>query len=120
MTGRAVNASRAESPDGFEPVAALADIPEGELLAVRTSRGVGICLARYEGEVFAVGSTCTHQDFPMAEGHVVGGRIECVWHGAQFDLRTGDAVKLPATRPLPVFAVRVEDGIIWVGSPMEA
>jgi nitrite reductase/ring-hydroxylating ferredoxin subunit len=43
------------------------------------------------------------------------GVIECAWHGAWFESRTGKALRGPADEPLPVFAVRVENGRVLVG-----
>lgn len=106
--------------DAFEAVARLEDVPVGTLLAVRTSAGEKICLINDEGDLYAVSDTCTHQDFPLSEGHVSAGKIECVWHGAQFDLRTGKATKLPAVKPLPVYELRVENGRILVGGRIQA
>jgi 3-phenylpropionate/trans-cinnamate dioxygenase ferredoxin subunit len=51
----------------------------------------------------------------MSEGTLLSnGRIECAWHGAQFDCRTGAPKHYPAEEPLPVYDVKVEDGAIWV------
>ena len=96
--------------------ARLADLPEGALLAVRV-RGEDVCLANAGGEIFAMADTCPHAEFPMHEGFVTGGcRIECAWHGATFDLRTGAVIRPPAEEPLPLYDVRVRDGMIEVGA----
>lgn len=100
---------------GFVRVAALADVPEGESLGVEVA-GERVCLARIDGEVYAVRDVCSHREFPLAGGEVDPDdcSITCEWHGARFDLRTGAALCLPATQPVPVYAVRVEDGEILV------
>jgi 3-phenylpropionate/trans-cinnamate dioxygenase ferredoxin subunit len=100
----------------FEPLARLDDVPPGEVRGVVRSDGERICLVNVDGEVLAVSDVCTHQDFPMSSGTLLpGARLECAWHGAQFDCRTGAALTAPADEPLPRFAVRVEDGTILVG-----
>jgi 3-phenylpropionate/trans-cinnamate dioxygenase ferredoxin subunit len=69
------------------------------------------------GTIGAVGGLCTHAEFSIAEGVLhEDGTIECVWHGARFDCRTGAARRLPAVDPLPVFPVRVEGGRVLVGT----
>jgi 3-phenylpropionate/trans-cinnamate dioxygenase ferredoxin subunit len=100
----------------YELVAALDDVPDGELRRVERMGGEPICLANLGGEILAVSDVCTHQDFPMSSGALLpDGTIECAWHGARFDCRTG-AVRLPpADEPLPVYEVRVADGKIYVG-----
>jgi len=103
-------------PDDFEFVADLDDVPEGELLRVERSDGEPICLANLAGEILAVSDVCTHQDFPMSSGALLpDGTIECAWHGARFDCRTGAVRFPPADEPLPVYHVRVADGKIYVG-----
>lgn len=100
----------------MRPVARLADLPDRGLLGVVTESGERICLARVGDEVFAMSDVCTHQEFAMSEGAVLSGaRIECAWHGAVFDCRTGAVCRYPATEPLPVYEVRVEDGVVYVG-----
>jgi 3-phenylpropionate/trans-cinnamate dioxygenase ferredoxin subunit len=67
-----------------------------------------------EGAIHAVGDTCSHADISLAEGDVEGCAIECWGHGSQFDLRTGQPLQLPAYEPVPVFAVEVVDGDVYV------
>jgi len=68
-----------------------------------------IALVRIGDEFFAVGDRCSHEDYSLAEGDVweEEQEIECPRHGSTFDLRTGEACGLPATRPVPVFDVTV-------------
>jgi 3-phenylpropionate/trans-cinnamate dioxygenase ferredoxin component len=100
----------------YEIVATLEDLPEGEPLGVETTGGERICLVQSGGEVLAVSNVCTHQEFAMDLGTVhPDGTIECAWHGARFDLRTGEVRVGPATQPLPCYDVRVERGTVLVG-----
>jgi 3-phenylpropionate/trans-cinnamate dioxygenase ferredoxin subunit len=68
------------------------------------------------GRPHAIGDTCSHADISLSEGFVEGDRLECWAHGATFDLRTGAALTLPATDPVPVYDVSVVDGDVYVGS----
>jgi 3-phenylpropionate/trans-cinnamate dioxygenase ferredoxin component len=99
----------------FVKVARLSDLPEGELLAVE-AEGTRVCLAHCEGEVYAFSDNCSHRDFPLSAGELDTDEcsVTCEWHGAQFDVRTGRALCLPATKPVPVYACRVEGGDILV------
>jgi len=107
--------------DGFEMVAYATDLAEGEVLGVETPRGEKVCLVNVKGEICAVHDVCTHAEFAMSEGTLLpDGTLECVWHGARFDPRTGAATKGPAVDPLPTYAVRVVDGEILVGPRQEA
>ena len=101
---------------GFDFVADLGDVPDGELVRVARADGEPICLANLGGEILAVSDVCTHQDFPMSSGALLAdGTIECAWHGARFDCRTGAVRFPPADEPLPVYDVRVSEGRIYVG-----
>lgn len=98
-------------------VAATVDVPEGGLLGVTLPDGTTVCLYSRHGEIGAVGGRCTHAEFAMADGFLRDdGTIECAWHGARFDCRTGAVRRHPATDPLPVYRVRVERGRVLVGA----
>jgi 3-phenylpropionate/trans-cinnamate dioxygenase ferredoxin component len=98
-------------------VGAASDLPVGELLGVTLPDGEVVCLYNDHGTIGAVGGRCTHAEFDMADGVLrEDGTIECVWHGARFDCRTGAVRRHPATEPLPVYSVRVEEGRILLGA----
>ena len=105
--------------DGFVAVASLAELPRDGLLAVTTPAGERLCLLRCGGEVTAVRDECPHQAFPLSAGEIrPDGTLECVWHGARFDCRTGAVRSGPATDPLQRYAVRVDGDEILVGGPI--
>ncbi len=57
---------------------------------------------------------CSHGQVELSEGDVEDGYIECWLHGSRFDLTTGVPAGPPATRPVPVYPVRITDGFIEV------
>ena len=73
-------------------------------------------LANVDGELYALLDRCSHQDYPLSDGHLDGTRLECLYHGARFDVRTGRAVQLPAIRPVKTFEVEVREGDVYVRS----
>jgi 3-phenylpropionate/trans-cinnamate dioxygenase ferredoxin subunit len=100
----------------FEAVALVSEVAEGTALQRVRSRGDAICLVRHKGEISALSDICTHQHFSMSLGDVLGdGTLQCAWHGARYDCRTGEVKQDPATSPLPVFQVRLEGEKILVG-----
>jgi 3-phenylpropionate/trans-cinnamate dioxygenase ferredoxin component len=100
----------------FSRVAMLSDVPDGVLHAVETPTGERVCLLNLGGEIRAVSDLCPHQGFPLSAGELLpDGTVECVWHGARFDCRTGAVRQGPATDDLPVYEVRVVGDEIWVG-----
>ena len=68
-----------------------------------------------QGEVHAIGDTCTHEEASLAEGDVFGDCVECPLHGAEFDLKTGKARTLPAVVPVATYPVKVEGDDVLVG-----
>lgn len=60
------------------------------------------------GEVHAIGDTCTHGDISLSEGFVEGDSLECWAHGSAFSLRTGHPLNLPAFEPVPVYVVEID------------
>jgi 3-phenylpropionate/trans-cinnamate dioxygenase ferredoxin subunit len=103
------------SPE-FEVVASVADLAEGTILQRVRSSGDAVCLIRHNGEISALSDICTHQHFSMSLGDLLeDGTLQCAWHGARYDCRSGEVKQVPATAPLPVFQVRLEGDSILVG-----
>ncbi len=82
-------------------------LPDRRILIARTQ----------DGQLWAIDDTCSHDGGPLGEGHVFGHEVECPRHGACFDVRTGEALTLPATQPVRTYPVRVDNGRIWVETP---
>jgi len=100
----------------FEPVASVSDLTDGMVLQRVRPSGDAICLVRHNGEISALSDICTHQHFSMSLGDLLeDGTLQCAWHGARYDCRTGEVRQVPATSPLPVFQVRLEGDTILVG-----
>lgn len=76
--------------------------------------GKTICVTRIGNEVFAIDDTCSHSEASLSEGDVTDYKIECWLHGAEFDLRTGEAVTLPANIPLETYQVTVDANSVTV------
>jgi 3-phenylpropionate/trans-cinnamate dioxygenase ferredoxin component len=102
--------------DGFVPVAHVADLPDGELIAVDAPDGEAVCLANMGGAIYALRDCCSHQEFPISAGSIMDdGTIECPLHGARFDPRTGRVCLGPAVDDIARYAVRIERDTILLG-----
>ena len=101
------------SADGWVRACRLADLGEGQPVHADIGQ-CPVCLVRAGGAVYALRDECTHQAVPLSDGEVTGGAIECWLHGSRFDPATGRALSLPATQPVTVFAVQVDDGDVFV------
>src|SRR5262245_17570130 len=84
-----------------------------------TIEGTRVAVVRIKDDVYAIGAECTHQSVPLAEGDIDPDtcHIECWKHGSSFNLITGQPDALPATRPVAVYAARVDGGAVVVSVP---
>ena len=103
----------------FINIAPLGDLPPGERLFVEID-GQPIVVFNIAGTLFAIADLCSHDDGPVGEGNLGGYVISCPRHGAEFDVRTGKALSLPAIVDIPAYPVRVRAGEIEVGLPVES
>ena len=102
----------------FLEIASVDDLPNGERLFVDIG-DEPVVIFNVAGEFFAIGDVCTHDDGPLGDGDLEGHHIVCPRHGAEFDVRTGKAVSMPAVVDIPAYPVQVRDGVIFVGVPKE-
>lgn len=94
-------------------VAATGDCPPGRLLEVAAG-SERIVLANVDGDFYALLDRCSHQDYPLSEGELEGTRLECIYHGATFDVCTGRAMQLPAIRPVKTFPVEIRGDAVFI------
>jgi len=97
-------------------VAAADEIADGEVRTYEVE-GERIAIARANGQLHAVQNVCSHDDGPLGDGVVDGYCIVCPRHGAKFDLRTGEALTMPAVSPIESFPVKEEAGMIVLALP---
>ncbi len=103
--------------DRYVPVTTTDALPPGSSLLVEVD-DLRVALFNIANEIYAIEDVCTHDGGPLAEGTLVNsGEVKCPRHGARFDIRTGAALSLPAVRATQTFAVRVENGTIYVQAP---
>ncbi|ERK69888.1 MULTISPECIES: non-heme iron oxygenase ferredoxin subunit [Leifsonia] len=95
-------------------VLAVAELVENQASRVVVD-GVPIAVVKDSaGDVHAIGDTCTHGEISLSEGFVEGETLECWAHGSQFSLLTGKPLNLPAYEPVPVYAVELIDGDVFI------
>ncbi|MDO5534061.1 MAG: non-heme iron oxygenase ferredoxin subunit [Propionibacteriaceae bacterium] len=97
----------------WTPACTLADLTEDTPFSVEVA-GELLALVRHDGELFAIRDECSHGNVMLSLGEVDECTIECFAHGSRFDLRTGEPLDLPATRPVPVYPVTVEGDDVLV------
>ena len=100
----------------WQTLARIDDIPEDAPLETGT-RERPLALYRVDGRVYCTGNLCTHAEAYLSDGYLEGFEIECPLHGARFDIRTGAALCVPASRDIPVYPARVVGGEVQVDLP---
>lgn len=106
-----------ESPSPLE-LGPIDQFEEARPYRVETST-TAIVLVRIGDDVYALGDRCSHQNVPLSEGDVYADdkEIECHRHGSTFSLLNGEAMNLPATRPVPTYDVTVDASgqvLLWL------
>jgi 3-phenylpropionate/trans-cinnamate dioxygenase ferredoxin subunit len=107
-----------ESKVEFVEIAPVSELPNGERLFLEIE-GKAIVIFNIADQLFAIGDICTHDDGPLGDGDLEGYNIVCPRHGAEFDVRTGKVVQMPAVVDIPAYPVKVVDGMIHLGLPKE-
>jgi len=97
-------------------VAELKDVP-AEAAMVAQVDGRTVALFNVDGTLYAVDDTCTHEGGPLSEGEVDGTIVTCPWHGACFDLTTGEVLEPPAAEGVARYEVRVEGDDVKIEIP---
>ena len=73
-----------------------------------------IAIVNCDDAYYAIDDLCSHAEANLSDGEVYDCKVECPLHGAEFDLTTGEAVTLPATKPVNTYPVSIEDGLIFL------
>ncbi len=101
-------------PD-FVAVAKILEVPDPGKMLVEVGERL-VVLIHAAGHWYALDDICTHDGGPLSEGPLdpQSATIACPRHGAQFDIRTGAALTMPATRPTMAHEVKVEGDQVFV------
>lgn len=104
------------SPREFR-ICAVAELPDEEDVAGFLAGDIEVAVFNVDGEFAATVNTCSHEWSPLTDGYVEGAVVECAFHGARFDIRSGRALCLPASRPLAVCQLRISGDDVYVTLP---
>ncbi len=73
-----------------------------------------VSVARVGGRLYAFDDLCPHDGCPLSSGKLTGTTLMCQCDGSKYDLATGNVLRGPATKPLPLYEARERDGRIEV------
>jgi 3-phenylpropionate/trans-cinnamate dioxygenase ferredoxin subunit len=94
-------------------IVSKANLKSNSMKAVKVD-GKPILLVNLDGAYYAIGNICTHMECPLSSGTLKGENIECLCHGAMFNVKTGEVVRGPAEKSQPTYNVKVENGQVVV------
>ncbi len=99
----------------FVAVAKTSEVPDPGSLLVEVGERL-VVLIHAAGHYYALDDICTHDGGPLSEGPLNAEEktIACPRHGAKFDIRTGAALTMPATKPTRSHEVKIEGTQIFV------
>lgn len=90
----------------FQPVAKVDDIEQGKGICVRVGKK-NIAIFHVDGNFYALDDYCPHKGAPLASGYLSATDVTCPWHGASFDLATGNGVGGPCGAGINSYPVRI-------------
>jgi nitrite reductase/ring-hydroxylating ferredoxin subunit len=94
-------------------VAKIGDLDSGQGMLVEVE-GKEIALFNCDGNYYAIDNECTHVGGPLCEGEIDGDRVICPWHGAEFDVKTGEVLGPPAKNSVKSYRVQIEGNSIKI------
>jgi nitrite reductase/ring-hydroxylating ferredoxin subunit len=97
----------------FVKAALKKEIAAGKMKAVDVA-GVSVLLANVAGEYYAIGNKCTHRGCKLSSGTLDGETVKCPCHKSVFNVKTGEVLHGPASKPAPKYAVKVEEQQILI------
>lgn len=103
----------------FQFVTKIDAVPpgSGKLFEVE---GYRVALFNLGGQFYAIDDICTHEEASLSDGPIDGETVECPWHGAMFNIKTGAALTMPAVTPVRTYAVKVQGDQVHIDVMVEA
>ena len=93
----------------------LSDLEDGEIFKAELADSDALAIYLVDGEIFATADMCTHEDASLSEdGYIEDCKVICSWHDGAFDLRTGEACRLPCMDAIRTFPIQIVDGEVFV------
>jgi nitrite reductase (NADH) small subunit len=92
---------------GFVKIAKTSEIALGQGKLVEVN-GKKIAVFNVEDAFYVIDDSCTHRGGPLSEGALEGKKVTCPWHGATYDLTTGEVLSPPAPKGVARYNARVE------------
>jgi 3-phenylpropionate/trans-cinnamate dioxygenase ferredoxin component len=102
----------------YYSITSLDELPSGDRIFIEIGKRA-IVVFNIAGNIYAIADVCSHDNGPLGDGDLEGYEIICPRHGARFDVRSGKVLSFPAVVDIPSYPVRIKDGTIEIGVPIE-
>ena len=90
------------------------EVQEGKLMHI-TAGGKEIVVTKLDGNYYAMDNVCTHAGADLHEGELDSNELTCPWHGAKWDIKTGNLISFPQKlKPLHIHKVLIENDTLYV------
>ena len=100
----------------YYPVASTSELNDTGQLHINLN-GEEILLCRAEDEYFAISYYCSHEALTLEGGMINNRCITCPYHGAEFNLETGEVLAPPAWENINTYPTTIKEEIISIGIP---
>ena len=99
--------------ENYKRVGSVNDLNNGEAKKIEID-DKKIALFRIDGDYFATDDTCTHEKASLSEGEIDNETVTCPHHGARFNIKTGQAMSLPAMFPVKTYQIKIDGDNIMI------
>ncbi|HEX6377529.1 MAG TPA: Rieske 2Fe-2S domain-containing protein [Nitrososphaeraceae archaeon] len=90
------------------------EVQDGKLMHI-TAGGKEIVVTKLDGNYYAMDNVCTHAGADLHEGELNNNELTCPWHGAKWDIKTGNLISFPQKlKPLQSHKVSIENGTLYI------
>ena len=100
----------------FVRVLSTKDVPPGSAVAVKIA-GSQVAVFNVDGQFYAIDDTCTHAGGSLSEGPVQGKEVVCPWHGAVFNIETGEVLSAPASEGVRTYKIQIAGDEVQIEEP---
>ena len=102
------------STNQFEFACKLSELKPRVAKTIEVNDRFVVLVKLADGKIYCVEDLCTHDGSTLGDGELDGDCLVCPRHGAKFDVKTGDAMCMPATEPTLSHEVRIENDEVFV------
>ncbi len=100
----------------FTKVAETTELKPGQIRGFE-AENKKVCMFNLDGEFFAIEDRCPHRGALLSEGSVKGEQVFCPWHGASFEIKTGEAKGGPVSFGVKSYRVKIEENDVMIELP---